>query len=195
MNYKRLVRLQADRLFHRRPPVISSQHASAHKLPRNPVFLFPRREITDHQKLFFPERPGIDIQTLTVRLQQLIDSVNNDFLLFSQCDQLSVIMKYGIRIRQLPRGIYLCIIRIHHNPRRSGRKPCIYAVVPLHRRARVVPAAQREIAQHILRRDLSLSGERPERVDTLDIAVILYPGKRAVFHPELFSLIDIGCSL
>ena len=57
-----------------------------------------------------------------------------------QADQITEIMKYRSLSDKLFRGVYLLIIRIHHDPGRSCCKTRVFLRTPLKRRSRVIPA-------------------------------------------------------
>ena len=90
--------------------------------------------------------PGVGVNPVVRRQQHGEVAVRHHRIAVPQRDDRAVVRQHRIRVIDLRRGIDLEVIRIDRNPRRAGAEPGGRAVVPLHRGARVVPAADRRSA-------------------------------------------------
>ena len=114
--------------------------------------------------------------------------------IFSECDQLLIVIVDRIRICLLRRKINFRIVRIYGKPRHTRPEARIHGVIPLVRSPRVIP---RELPERVKRPLLRHAVRKRDLVGIQRRNIIHLFDRREFFilHPDLLPLIDPGKTL
>ena len=152
--------------------------------------------VAGDEEFFAIELAGVGVDVRIVFEQRDEFAVDDDFMLVAELDEFTIIVENGIGVIDFAGGIDFRVVRVDSNPGRTGREACVFARIPLHRRAGVV-------AGHIVKAGEHGFGAYAFLVDDellpgvlfFDVAAVIDTRPVRIRHAEFFALIDIGRAL
>ena len=150
-------------------------------------------QVAQHQQFFpiFGTIAAVGQQIRIVRVKELDLALADDLVGLTQMHQHLVKAAHRIRVIHLGGGVDLTVVVCHTNPRRSGGKTCIFAAIPLHRGAGIIPAALCNDVQRFFL-GLVLPPQNFIVVEAFHIAVLVNGCEVRVRHAQFFALINVG---
>lgn len=149
--------------------------------------------VAGDEEFFAIEFAGVGVDAGIIFEERDESAVDDDFVLVAELDEFLVVVEDGIGVGDFAGCVDFLVVWIDGDPWRAGREACVFARVPLHRRAGVVPCHVVEAGEHgfgayaLLVDDELLPG-----VLFFDVAAVVEPLEVRIRHAELFALIDVG---
>ena len=149
--------------------------------------------VAGDEELFAIEFAGVGVDAGIVFEERDESAVDDDFVLVAEFDELPVIVEDRIGVVDFAGCVDFRVVRVDGNPRRAGRKACVLAGVPLHRRAGVVSCHVVKAGEHgFWAHALLVNDELLPGVLFFDVAAVVDALPVRIRHAELFALVDVG---
>ena len=161
-------------------------------------------EISNHQQgalagcggIFSRVHAQVGVHLLILGVEHTVFAGEHDGVLFAQMDQVAVVIEDRIVVRQFSGGVNVGILRVHLQPRGTGREARVFARIPLHGGSRVISTRCTDVPQHILGANpLGLHHVFTPGVMDFKVVVVIYRVEENIGHTQLFTLIDVRRSL
>ena len=119
---------------------------------RNPDLRIRIRKGADHEQLLFIGFTAVDVELGTQTEIFPVFTVTNHRQGFAKSDCFAIEMQQRIGISFLLSRVDFPVILIHGQPRRTGCEAGVFAVIPLHGRARGIAGGTPQFTQTLFKR-------------------------------------------